>query len=154
MTRVLLVCMGNICRSPLAEGILRHHAKLQGKDIGTDSAGTYGGHRGNPPDSRARAVAKAHGLSIDDLRARTISSRDFHDFDHILVADARNYSAVSALIPEGARAKIAFMLEHHPAVQSGAISHELPDPYYGDNRDFEQVYALLDEAIAAWVAAL
>ncbi|MDO4777451.1 MAG: low molecular weight protein-tyrosine-phosphatase [Cardiobacteriaceae bacterium] len=152
--RVLLVCMGNICRSPLAEGILRHHAARLGKAVATDSAGTYGGHRGDPPDSRARKVAKAHGISIDDLRARTIRAEDFHEFDHILVADDVNHAAVSALAPSKARAQIAYMLDRHPGVQSGRVPRELPDPYYGDLRDFEHVHALLDEALAAWLEAL
>ena len=153
-TRVLLVCMGNICRSPLAEGILRHHAARLGKNIETDSAGTYGGHRGDPPDSRAQKVAKVHGIRIDDLRARTLSAQDFHDFDHILVADDVNFTAIKRLAPANARAKIAYMLDSHPEVQSGRVPRELPDPYYGDLGDFEHVHALLDEALVAWLEAL
>ena len=149
--RVLLVCMGNICRSPLAEGLLRHHAARLGKPLATDSAGTYGGHSGEPADSRARAVAKAHGLSIDDLRARALCRDDFYQFDHILVADDRNYRAVLAKKPADSRAHIAYMLDSHPDVDSGKIPRELPDPYYGDDSDFEHVYALLDTALAAWV---
>ncbi|MDO5090063.1 MAG: low molecular weight protein-tyrosine-phosphatase [Cardiobacteriaceae bacterium] len=149
-TRVLLVCMGNICRSPLAEGILRHHAARLGKDVQTDSAGTYGGHIGDPPDARARQVAKAHGFSIDDLRARTLSAQDFHDFDHILVADATNFAAVKRLAPANARARIAYMLERHPHMAGS----EVPDPYYGDIRDFEHVHALLDAGLVAWLEAL
>lgn len=153
-TRVLLVCMGNICRSPLAEGILREQAKAQGKDIFTDSAGTYGGHSGDAPDARARKTAKKHGFSIDDLRARQITAEDFHDFDHILVADARNHAAVMAKAPGNARARVAYMLDTHPDVAKGKLPRELPDPYYGDEADFERVHTLLQEALIAWVAAL
>ena len=152
--RVLLVCMGNICRSPLAEGVVREQAKKQGKRIITDSAGTYGGHSGDAPDIRARKVAKAYGFSIDDLRARQIRAQDFHDFDVILVADAHNHAAVSAKAPAGARARIAYMLDSHPDVQAGKVPRELPDPYYGDEADFEHVLALLDKALSAWVAGL
>lgn len=149
--RVLLVCLGNICRSPLAQGIVRHHAARLHKAIATDSAGTYGGHHGDAPDARARAVAKAHGISIDDLRARRIRPSDFANFDYILVADRSNYEDVCALAPADSRATIAYMLD--PEGKSGAAP-PVPDPYYGDKNDFEQVYQMLDRALGAWVERL
>lgn len=154
MPRALMVCMGNICRSPLAEGIARHHGARLHKDLSVDSAGTYGGHVGDPPDYRAQQVAKAHGLDISTLRARKLTAQDFLDFDWILVADDVNYRAAKTLMPSNARAKLAYVLDDHPEVQSGRLSRELPDPYYGDYRDFEQVYALLDKALSAWVEKL
>lgn len=154
MPRVLMVCMGNICRSPLAEGIARHHATRLGKEISVDSAGTYGGHVGDPPDSRAQDVAKARGVNIADLRARKLTAQDFFDFDWILVADDINYRAAQALMPKDATACLGYLLDSHPDVQSGQLARELPDPYYGSRRDFESVYDLLDAALSAWVEKL
>lgn len=154
MPRALMVCMGNICRSPLAEGIARHHGARLHKDLSVDSAGTYDGHVGDPPDPRAQHVAKAHGLDISGLRARKLTAQDFLDFDWILVADDVNYRAAQAIMPSHARAKLAYLLDAHPDVQSGRLSRELPDPYYGDRRDFEHVYDLLDKALSAWVDEL
>ena len=101
--RLLLVCMGNICRSPMAEGILRARAKAQGLVLHLDSAGTHDYHRGQAPDHRARAVAAQRGAPIDDLRARRIEAVDFARFDHVLVADGDNLAALRERFGAAAR---------------------------------------------------
>lgn len=139
--RVLLVCTGNICRSPLAEGILRHHARRLGLHIEFDSAGTHSYHVGEQADPRARQVAKARGVNIDSLRARRIEASDFESFDLVLVADKLNLKALDARL--GETAKTARLL----LAAAGIDPHgEVPDPYYGDVRDFESCFELLDGA--------
>jgi protein-tyrosine phosphatase len=143
--RVLFVCMGNICRSPLAEGIARFHARRAGIDIGFDSAGTHGYHVGDAADPRARALARRRGMPIDELRARQVESADFRRFDLILVADATNLAAMQRLRPDGARAQLARLLEW-AGVEERV---DVPDPYYGDAQDFERVFDLIDAAMPA-----
>ena len=139
--RLLLVCMGNICRSPMAEGILRARAKAQGLVLLLDSAGTHDYHRGQAPDPRARAVAAQRGAAIDDLRARRIEAVDFARFDHVLVADGDNLDALRQRF--GAAAAKAERLLGFAGVSPEI---DVPDPYYGSSRDFEAVADLLERA--------
>ena len=141
--RLLLVCMGNICRSPMAEGILRARAKAQGLVLHLDSAGTHDYHRGQAPDHRARAVAAQRHAAIEDLRARRIEAVDFARFDHVLVADGDNLAALRERF--GAAAKKA---ERLLAFAGVAPEVDVPDPYYGSLRDFEAVADLLERAAA------
>ena len=137
----LLVCMGNICRSPLAEGILRQRSREAGIDLQLDSAGTHAYHLGEPPDPRARSLARQRGTPIDDLRARQVVAEDFQRFDHLLVADRVNLEALNRRFPQHA-GRAVLLLEFagiRPEV-------EVPDPYYGDVRDFEAVFDLLERA--------
>jgi protein-tyrosine phosphatase len=143
VTRVLFVCMGNICRSPLAEGIARVRARAAGLDFEFDSAGTHAYHVGEPPDPRAREVARRRGTPIDDLRARQATAADFRDFDLILAADRSNLAALERIRPGDARAEVALLLP-----KSGRTG-EVPDPYYGDEAGFESVFDLLDDALGA-----
>lgn len=143
MKRVLFVCMGNICRSPLAEGIARAQARDAGLALQFDSAGTHDYHVGAPPDARACALADARGTPIGDLRARQVQPIDFERFDLILAADRRNLVALQRLRPAGARAELALLLEWAGAGQGA----EVPDPYYGDMRDFEAVFGQLQQAM-------
>lgn len=143
MSRILFVCMGNICRSPLAEGIARVRAAASGLDLQFDSAGTHGYHSGDPPDPRARALARRKGTPIDDLRARQVQIEDFHRFDTILVADRVNLRALAPLRPAQAPAEVALLLDW------AGTPGEVPDPYYGNERDFEAVFALLDGVMPA-----
>lgn len=143
MKRVLFICMGNICRSPLAEGFARSAAAAQGVDIAFDSAGTESYHVGDPPDVRARAIARAHGVDIDAQRARQVQDSDFHAFDVILAADRRNLQILRQRRPPGARAELGLLLEWCGA----AAGTELPDPYYGGEAQFAHVVALLREAM-------
>ena len=140
-TKVLMVCLGNICRSPLAEGILRN--KLDSKQFFIDSAGTGNWHVGNPPDRRSVAVAKKYGLDISNLRGRQFTSMDYQDFDHIYVMDSSNLENVLALAesPED-RSKVSMILE---TIFPGERV-DVPDPYYGGDEGFERVYKMLDEA--------
>lgn len=138
---VLLLCMGNICRSPMAEGILRVRAKAAGIALRLDSAGTHDYHCGNPPDPRACSVAAKRRMPIDDLRARCIELDDFRRFDHVLVADRGNLAALQRRF--GAAAAKAELLLGFAGISP---EQEVPDPYYGDLRDFEAVADLLERA--------
>ncbi|NHM01148.1 low molecular weight protein-tyrosine-phosphatase [Flavobacterium difficile] len=148
--KVLMVCLGNICRSPLAEGILK--AKLPNNYI-VDSAGTANYHVGSAPDKRSIAVAKKFGVDISQQKCRQITTSDFETFDYIYVMDTSNYKNVMAIAPnEEAKQKVKVILnELHPNKNL-----EVPDPYYGEMDGFEHVYKLLDEvceAIAAKIKA-
>ncbi|MGQ0801005.1 MAG: low molecular weight protein-tyrosine-phosphatase [Pseudomarimonas sp.] len=150
MNSILFVCMGNICRSPLAEGIMRAAFAAAGLRIEVDSAGTLGYHAGEAADPRARAVAKQRGIPIDDLRARQLCIEDFHRFDLILAADSQNLAELKRLQPSDARAQVALLLDWAGAASTGQV----PDPYYGDRRDFERVFDLLSNASHGLVARL
>lgn len=138
--KVLMVCLGNICRSPLAEGILRSKVS---KNIKVDSAGTAAWHSGNLPDKRSIAVAKLHGIDLSDQRARQFLIEDFDHFDYIYVMDKSNYVNICKLAPNNkAIEKVELILnETHPEKNL-----EVPDPYYGGKDGFENVFQMLDEA--------
>ncbi|WP_422860175.1 low molecular weight protein-tyrosine-phosphatase [Flagellimonas sp. S174] len=139
-TKVLMVCLGNICRSPLAEGILA--SKVNRTKVFVDSAGTAGYHVGNPPDPRSIAVAKSHGLDIGHQRCRKFSVLDFDEFDHIYVMDKSNFSNVLGLATtEHQSKKVRLLLSE---LSSGP--QEVPDPYYGGDDGFEKVYQLIESA--------
>lgn len=151
-TRVLFVCMGNICRSPAAEGYFRHHlaASPLAQRVRTDSAGTHDYHVGKPPDRRAMAAAARRGIDISDLRARRVDAGDFERFDLILAMDEDNLRNLHAVNPGGG-ARVALMLDwgkRFPDVR------EVPDPYYGGEDGFETMCDLLDDATAGLLAAL
>jgi protein-tyrosine phosphatase len=137
---ILFVCMGNICRSPLAEGIVRDRARRAGVALELDSAGTHAYHVGEPPDPRARAVARRFGCDIDGLRARQVVDDDFHRFDLILAADRSNLGLLMRRRPATASAELALLAEwcRHPACT------EVPDPYYDGDEAFETVCRLLE----------
>ncbi len=141
MTNILMVCLGNICRSPLAEGILRH--KLPNNLFKVDSAGTANYHVGSPPDRRSIAVAKANGIDITHLKGRQFSPLDFKTFDHIYVMDTSNYNNVIGLAKnETEKSKVKLILnEVYPNK-----NYDVPDPYYGGNDGFKNVYNMLDKA--------
>ena len=143
--RILFVCLGNICRSPMAEGIARALLKAAKRDdISVDSAATHAYHTGDAPDPRARRTMRAHNMPIDDLRARPLITEDFAAFDLILVADRGHYRHLSALAPDAAaHAKIGFMLDTLPENPGAG----LPDPYYGEAADFERTFTLLEQAL-------
>ncbi|MEC7264091.1 MAG: low molecular weight protein-tyrosine-phosphatase [Bacteroidota bacterium] len=142
-TKVLMVCLGNICRSPLAEGILQ--SKVNPDKVFVDSAGTAGYHVGNPPDSRSVAVARKYGLDISRQKCRRFSEMDFMEFDHIYVMDRSNYSNIADLAANAMEAnKIKLLLEE---VDLGI--DEVPDPYYGGEDGFEKVYQMIDKACEA-----
>ena len=135
-----MVCLGNICRSPLAEGILQ--AKVQDIPIYVDSAGTAGYHIGHPPDPRSIAVAQKNRIDIGNQRCRQFQMQDFDDFDHIFAMDYSNYDDIINLAPdEKARQKVSLLLE----VLEGTV-REVPDPYYGGDDGFDYVFHLIDQA--------
>lgn len=138
--KILMVCLGNICRSPLAEGILR--SKLSENFI-VDSAGTGGWHAGELPDKRSIAIARLKGLDISNQRARQFKISDFTTFDHIFVMDNTNYKEVLALAPnEATKSKVKLILNEI----SPNDNVDVPDPYYGGVDGFENVYNMLDQA--------
>lgn len=146
-----MVCLGNICRSPLADGLLLRKIQEQHLDAKVDSAGTANYHIGKAPDSRMIQTAAAHGTPIDFLRARQFTSKDFQDFDHIIVMDQSNYDdVISQANSEKERNKVQFLLDFIYPNQKAAV----PDPYYGSLKDFEQVYQLVDKATDALIANL
>ena len=142
--RILFVCMGNICRSPTAEGVFRHLLRGEGCDerIATDSAGTHSYHIGEPPDERARETALRRGIDLSDLRARRVAREDFDLFDYILAMDKENYQALRAICPLVHRSKLRLFMDFAPDYGI----REVPDPYYGSPGGFEQVFDLVEAA--------
>jgi protein-tyrosine phosphatase len=152
MYKILFVCTGNICRSPTAEGVLRHHlaaSSLKGK-VQVDSAGTHGYHIGEPPDRRSIAAAKRRGIMIDDLRARKVTAEDFHAFDLILACDKEHMSHLKRMQPKEARAVTGLFLEYAGIRDT----KEVPDPYYGETSDFDHVLDLTEQAVAPLIDKL
>lgn len=141
--KVLMVCLGNICRSPLAHGLLREKAQDHTLNVEVDSAGTSGFHVGEAPDPRMRETAKKFGLNIDDLRARQFTSQDFNDFDLIYAMDQSNLKNILSLATsESDKNKVHLILnESNPG-----NNLEVPDPYYGGDQGFIDVYNMLDLA--------
>ena len=143
-TSVLFVCMGNICRSPTAEGVFRKHVSDAGLDaeILTDSAGTHAYHGGEPADRRAHAAALRRGFSLEGIRARKVTDEDFEDFDYILAMDQDNLMTLQERAPDQQRSKVRLFLEFAESRQE----NEVPDPYYGGSAGFERVLDLVEEA--------
>jgi protein-tyrosine phosphatase len=140
--RVLFVCMGNICRSPTAEGVFRQALQAHGGSIEIDSAGTHDYHVGEPPDRRAIAAAQRRGIDLSGLRARQVTDEDFARFDLILAMDGDNFDLLQRRAPAQYQARIKLVMEFAP----DAYSREVPDPYYGGAKGFEEVLDLLEKA--------
>lgn len=142
--RVLFVCMGNICRSPTAEGVFRHHVSEAGlaDKIWADSAGTHAYHVGEPADQRARAAAQRRGISLEGIRARRVTDEDFERYDFILAMDEDNLMLLNELAPQEMRSKIRLFLDFAESLAES----EVPDPYYGGPSGFEKVLDLVEEA--------
>lgn len=142
-TRVLFVCMGNICRSPTAEAVCRSllEAAEGEMDVQIDSAGTHGYHIGQPPDPRAAEAAARRGISLAGITARQVEAADFELFDLILCADEANRLLLERMRPAQARARVQLLLEYADSPVS-----EVPDPYYGGEKGFEQVLDLVESA--------
>jgi len=146
-----MVCLGNICRSPLADGVLRQKVEQRGLLWEVDSAGTANYHIGEPPDERMIKTAQGRGVDISWLRARQFSQQDFKGFDRIYVMDRSNRSNVLKLTnEEDDRQKVYLLLDH---LYPGEAA-EVPDPYYGNSEDFDRVYTLIDEATNALIKDL
>jgi protein-tyrosine phosphatase len=142
-TRVLFVCMGNICRSPTAEGVFAHFVKEAGLDgtVMIDSAGTHAYHVGEPPDRRARAAAERRGYTLEHIRARRVDARDFERFDYVIAMDRDNLASLKDNAEPEQHGKIRLFLDFAPGPES-----EVPDPYYGGAAGFERVLDLVEEA--------
>lgn len=137
---VLFVCLGNICRSPLAEGVFRRLAEQEGVDVDIDSAGTGDWHLGHPPDKRSQAVAEKRGVDIAHLRARLVTPDDFRRFTHIVAMDASNLANLEAMRPKDGKAELSRLLDY--AVEEGVA--DVPDPYYGGPEGFDETYRLVE----------
>jgi protein-tyrosine phosphatase len=150
--RVLFVCLGNICRSPTAEGVLRQLAAQEAPRLGleVDSAGTADYHIGAAPDPRSQRAALRRGIDIGSLRARQVSKNDFAHFDLILVMDRNNLAELQAMRPGNSRATLKLFLDYAPELNS----REVPDPYYRDASAFEEVLDLTTAASRGLLAAL
>jgi protein-tyrosine phosphatase len=142
--RILFVCLGNICRSPTAEGVLRGIAAREAPTlaISVDSAGTANYHPGSPPDRRSQAAARRRHYDLSGLRARQVRDEDFAAFDLILAMDRSNLQDLEERAPQGGRAKIQLFLDYAPEQPL----REVPDPYYGGSRGFEEVLDLIETA--------
>ena len=139
--KILMVCLGNICRSPLAEGILQ--SKLPKEKFIVDSAGTGDWHVGHQPDKRSILTAKNRGLDISCQKGRQLKGSDFDEFDHIYVMDSSNYKDVTKLAPDNiAKAKVKLMMDEVFPGQN----IDVPDPYWSEQDGFDKVYDMLDEA--------
>ncbi len=134
---VLFVCLGNICRSPLAEAAFRQEAERRGLDVEIDSAGTGAWHVGHPPDRRAQAVARRNGIDIGGYRARQVAPEDFRRFTHVVALDRDNLAALKALRPRDATAELLLLLD---AVE-GRRGEAVADPYFGDEAGFDVTWA-------------
>lgn len=144
--KILTVCLGNICRSPLAQGILEKVIAEHGLDWEVDSAGTSGWHAGERPDSRSIEIARKNGVSISHQRSRMFSPKDFKVFDFILVMDDENLKNVLAMAAdEASKKKVSLILDHDPA----SPVDEVPDPYYDNS--FQRSYELIYDAAHAFV---
>ena len=150
--RVLMVCLGNICRSPTAEAMLRRKVHEAGLDdrIEVDSAGTAGYHVGSPPDGRAIVHGERRGLKMKALRGRKVSREDFDRFDFILAMDEENLSDLESIRPPAARATLALLMSYAPHAGSKVV----PDPYYGSADGFERVLDLVESACEGFLGSL
>ncbi|MBN8501986.1 MAG: low molecular weight phosphotyrosine protein phosphatase [Sphingomonadales bacterium] len=145
MPALLFVCLGNICRSPLAAGALRHAARQQNLNLTIESAGTGSWHIGDPPDPRAIAAAARGGVDISDQRARQVTAADFTRFDHIVALDRLNLRDLQALKPASSTASLSLLLDHVPGREGQGVA----DPYTGTAEDFDLTWAEVNAAVPA-----
>lgn len=152
MVKVIFVCMGNICRSPTAEGVFRHlinSAGLEQKII-IDSAGTHAYHIGNPPDLRSQGAALKRNIDLSTQRARKVTVKDFSDFDYVLAMDNNNLADLQSICPAKAKTQPVLFL----SFAQHASEREVPDPYYGGDQGFEHVLDLIEDASQGLLVAI
>ena len=147
---ILFVCLGNICRSPLAEAAFRARAEAAGLAAEVDSAGTGDWHAGEPPDRRAQATARRHGIDISGYRARQIGRADFTRFTYIFALDRDNLAGIRRIAPADATAHVGVLLD----LVDGMAGRSVADPYYGGDEGFETTWAEVDAAAASLVERL
>ena len=152
MIRVLFVCLGNICRSPTAEGVFTSLVEAQGLDerIAADSAGTHGYNIGKAPDPRAQEVAAARGIDLSGMRARKIHRADFTKFDLLLAMDRANIDHMASLAPKGGEDRLGLLVDYAPKLGID----EVPDPYYGGRDGFEEVFDIVEAGTRGLLAAI
>lgn len=150
--RVLFCCMGNICRSPTAQGVFTKLVIEEGLSdrIEIDSAGTHAYHVGEPPDPRARETARRRGIDLSRQRARRAVAEDFEQFDYVLAMDEDNHRALSALCPPGFEERLRLFMDYAPHLER----REVPDPYYGGTNGFDAVFDMVDEAARGLLEAI
>lgn len=150
MIKVLFVCLGNICRSPTAEGVFRELVRREGlaATVQTDSAGTHAYHVGDPPDARAQAAARQRGVDIGDLRGRKVRHGDFGEFDYVLAMDRENLENLLAVCPIEQRHKVRLFMEF----AADRPEREVPDPYFGGAHGFERVLDMVEHAAGGLLA--
>ena len=150
--KILFVCMGNICRSPTAEGVFSSYINNQNlsEAFEIDSAGTHAYHIGDAPDLRAQWAARERGVELKHLRARKVTDADFSEFDHILVMDDENLHNLLSVCPSEFKHKIQLFLDYSPEQNT----REVPDPYYGGAYGFERVLDLIEAASEGFIAFL
>ena len=147
---VLFVCLGNICRSPLAEAALRREAEAAGLDIAIDSAGTGSWHIGKGPDPRSCTEAQRHGIDISAYRARQVTAKDFNRFDRIVALDADNLANLRRIAPGEHKARLSLLLDHVPGLEG----QDVDDPYFGGPEGFETTWQQVSEAARNLVTEL
>lgn len=152
MVKVLFVCLGNICRSPTAEGVFRQVVDRAGllEHIEIDSAGTHAYHVGEPPDTRAQESARRRGIDLSSLRGRKATRVDIERFDYVLAMDEENLQNLLSICPPGLEDKIGLLLDYAPA----RSEREVPDPYFGGDQGFERVLDMIEEAAEGLLAHL
>lgn len=152
MIRILFVCMGNICRSPMAEGVTRHFLKNKGMNeiVHIDSAGTHDYHVGEPPDPRAQRAALRRGVDLSDLRARKVGAADFEQFDLLLAMDRDNLSQLQGVCPRPNLPKLDLFMRYSTRFEG----EDVPDPYFGGERDFGLVLDMVEDAATGLIEVL
>ena len=149
-TSVLFVCLGNICRSPLAEAALRAEAEKAGLPVEVDSAGTGDWHVDCPPDNRAQAVALRHGIDISTYRGRQVTADDFHRFNHIFALDAENLKNLRRIRPSDGKADLRLLMDLIPGREGTSVA----DPYFGEDEGFDETWSDVTRAAKALIAQL
>ena len=149
-TSVVFVCLGNICRSPLAEAALRAEADRVGLPIKVDSAGTGDWHVDCPPDKRAQAVALRHGIDISTYRGRQVTADDFHRFNHIFALDAENLKNLRRIRPSDGKADLRLLMDLIPGREGTSVT----DPYFGEDEGFDETWSDVTRAAEALIAQL
>lgn len=152
MVKVLFVCMGNICRSPTAQGVFESLVQREGlaQQVAIDSAGTHAYHVGEPPDARAQQAAKRRGVDLSTQRARKVREEDFFEYDYVLAMDRDNYAALREICHPDYEERLRLFLEFAPHLGE----KDVPDPYYGGAQGFERVLDLIEAASAGLLAEL
>lgn len=138
---ILFVCLGNICRSPTAEGVFAEKARQRGIDVRTDSAGTAGYHKGAAPDKRSQQVAQRRAYDLSSLKCRRVTEQDYQEFDYIIAMDKANVHDLKRKCPDALHHKISLFMSY-----CNSQFDEVPDPYYGGGKGFELVLDLIEEA--------